>query len=255
MIDFTENIDSLETMVWNFILSSDNDMNELKPKNHASLSREELITMTLPKYFNDERRLETFKYALKFFKQHSKIPNRKELNSYLVLNNYFLDEDEFNDLYLFNLNDYNYDYLYKYVKAFVLLRNLNLTMFDIIAFLKTAAINPTNIDSITEKIRNDINGKLSVNFNANGNGLNFLDPMSHIQIPKKGTPSGFNFFNKTLGGGWNLKTLVVFQGRPKVGKCFSGETFITVRSKKTNKIERITISEFRSRFPNLDVHN
>ena len=218
MIDFTENIDSLEIMVWNFILSPDNDMNELKPQNHASLNRDELITMVQAKYFNNERRMETFKFALKFFKQYSKIPNKTELKSFLELNNYFLDDAEFDELYFFNLKDYNYDYLYKYVKSFILLRNLNLTMFDIIAYLKTSAINPDNIDSISEKIRNDINGKLSVSFNNNGQGLNFFDPKSHIQIPKIGTPSGFEFINKTQGGGWNLKTLVVFQGRPKVGK-------------------------------------
>jgi len=218
MIDFAENIDSLETMVWNFVLNPDNDMNELKPQNHASLTREELITMLLPKYFGSESRNETYKFALKFFKQYNKVPNRKELKSFLELNNYFIDESEFDELYLFNLRDYNYDYLYKYVKAFVLLRNLNLTMFDMIAYLKTASINPENIDAITDKIRNDINGKLAVSFNNAGHGLNFLDPKSHIQIPKIGTPSGFEFINKTQGGGWNLKTLVVFQGRPKVGK-------------------------------------
>ena len=32
MIDFTENIESLEKMVWNFIFNEDNDQNELKPK-------------------------------------------------------------------------------------------------------------------------------------------------------------------------------------------------------------------------------
>lgn len=218
VIDFTENIESLETMVWNFVLSSDNDKNELKPQNHSSLSREDLITMILPNYFNNERRMEVYKYALMFFKQYSKIPNKKELNSFLELNNYILAEDEIAELFMFNLKDYNYDYLYKYVKAFTLLRNLNITVVDIMSYLKTAAVNPDNIDSITEKVRNDINGKLSVSFSNSNQGLNFFDPASHIQIPKIGTPSGFDFINKTQGGGWNLKTLVVFQGRPKVGK-------------------------------------
>ena len=218
MIDFTENIDSLELMVWNFILNPDNDMTELRPKNHESLPREELITMVLPKYFNDESRQETYKYALKFFKQYNKIPNQKEIKSYLGLNNCFLQEDEIEELYQFNLKEYNYNYLYQYVKAFILLRNLNLTVVDIMSYLKTAAVNPDNINSITEKVRNEINNKLSINFNNVNNGLNFFDPKSHVQIPKIGTPSGFQFFDKALGGGWNLKTLVVFQGRPKVGK-------------------------------------
>jgi hypothetical protein len=68
MIDFTENIDSLETMVWNFILNPDNESTELRPKNHASLSREELIGLIAPKYFNGENRQESFKYALKFYR-------------------------------------------------------------------------------------------------------------------------------------------------------------------------------------------
>jgi replicative DNA helicase len=218
VVDFSENIDSLESMVWNFILNEDNDQSELKPQNHSSLTREELITMILPKYFNGENRMETYKFALKFYKQYSKIPNQKELISYLELNNCYIEPNDLEDLYLFNLKDYNYNYLYQYVKAFIMLRNLNVTVVDIMSFLKTASVNPENINSITEKIRNDINNKLSISFNNAGNGLNFFDPKSHIQIPKIGTPSGFEFFDKTLGGGWNLKTLVVFQGRPKVGK-------------------------------------
>ena len=81
MIDFAENIDSLETMVWNFVLNPDNDMSELKPQNHSSLTREELVTMIMPNYFSTEIRNETYKFSLKFFKQYNKIPNRKELNS------------------------------------------------------------------------------------------------------------------------------------------------------------------------------
>jgi replicative DNA helicase len=218
MIDFTENIDSLEKMVWNFILNSDNDLNDLKPSNHDSLRREELITMMKPSYFNDDDRQESFKVAVKFFKEYEKIPNKKELRSYLDLGNINLDEDEFSNLYAFNLNEYNYDYLYKYVRSFILLRNLNLTVFDLLTYLKTTPIDPGNIDKISEKIRNDISTKLALNFSSADTGLNFFNPESHIQISKSGSPTGFTFLDKVQGGGWNAKTLVVFQGRPKVGK-------------------------------------
>lgn len=218
MIDFTENIDSLEKMVWNFILHEDNENNELKPKNHDSLRREELFTMVKPSYFNEEGRQESFKLALKFFREYEKIPNRKELKSYLELTNTTIDDEEFDDLYSFNLREYNYDYLYKYVRSFILLRNLNLTVFDLLTYLKTTSIDPENIDKISEKVRNDISSKLAVNFSSGDTGLNFFNPEAHIQIPKTGSPTGFPFFDKCLGGGWNAKALVVFQGRPKVGK-------------------------------------
>lgn len=218
MIDFTENIDSLEKMVWNFILHEDNENNDLKPKNHDSLRREELITMLKPTYFNEDARQETFKLALKFFREYEKIPNRKELKSYLDLTNAHVDDEEFDDLYSFNLREYNYDYLYKYVRSFILLRNLNLTVFDLLTYLKTTSIDPENIDKISEKVRNDISSKLAINFSSGDTGLNFFNPEAHIQIPKTGNPTGFPFFDKCLGGGWNPKSLVVFQGRPKVGK-------------------------------------
>jgi hypothetical protein len=84
--------------------------------------------------------------------------------------------------------------------------------------LKTTNINPENIEQVIESVRNKINDKLSINFESGNTGLNFLNPMHHIQISKEGQPSGFKFFDKTQGGGWNPKTLIVFQGRPKVGK-------------------------------------
>ncbi len=218
MIDFTENIDSLEKMVWNFVLNEENDLNDLKPKNHDSLRREELITMIKPSYFNEETRSETFKSALKFFREYEKVPNRKELRSYLEIVHSNIDDEEFEDLYSFNLREYNYDYLYKYVRSFILLRNLNLTVFDLLTYLKTTSIDPDNIDKISEKVRNDISGKLAINFSSADTGLDFFNPESHIQLAKTGSPTGFPFFDKALGGGWNPKSLVVFQGRPKVGK-------------------------------------
>lgn len=218
MIDFTENIDSLEKMVWNFILSSKIDVNELKPTSHDSLRKEELMPMIKPSYFNDENRQESYKAALRFFKEYEKIPNHKELRSYLDLNNHSLSEQEFEELYEFNLNEYNYDYLYTYMRAFILLRNLNLTVFDLLTYLKTTSIDPKNIDKISEKVRNDISSKLAINFSSGDTGLSFFEAESHIQLAKTGSPTGFTFFDKALGGGWNPKSLVVFSGRPKVGK-------------------------------------
>ena len=218
MIDFTENIDSLEKMVWNFILNDEDIISEIRPKSHESLRREELIPMLRPTYFNEEVRQEAFKIAVKFFKEYEKIPNRRELKSYLDLTNSSITEDDFDDLYTFNLREYNYDYLYKYVRSFILLRNLNLTVFDLLTYLKTTTIDPDNIDKISEKVRNDISNKLAVNFSSGDNGLCFFNPESHIQLAKTGSPTGFPFFDKALGGGWNPKSLVVFQGRPKVGK-------------------------------------
>lgn len=218
MIDFAENLESLEKMVWNFILNPENENSDLRPSGDDSLSREELITQINPEFFGDDNFHDSYKLALKFFREFNKIPNRRELKSFLDLNTSGIEAKEFNELYEFNLKDYGYAFLYKYVKSFILLRTLNLTVLDLNVFLKTSKIDPDNIDSVTEKVRNDINNKLSMNFSSINQGLNFRDYLSHIQVAKDGSPTGFPFFDKTQGGGWNQGTLVVFQGRPKVGK-------------------------------------
>lgn len=217
MIDFG-NLEVLEKMVWNFILNDEINTNELRPTNGNYLSKEELINIISPKYFNDDNYKETFKLAYKFYKQYNKIPNKKELKSFIQISDLEISDEDFNTLYQFNLNDYNYDFLYKYVRSFILKNNLNYTLYDLFTYLKTSNIDPDNIDLVSEKVRNHINSKLSINFSSGDSGLNFFNLESHIQIPKNGNPSGFDFFDKTQGGGWNPKSLVVFQGRPKVGK-------------------------------------
>jgi replicative DNA helicase len=100
------------------------------------------------------------------------------------------------------------------------------------SYLKTTEINPENVEVITNEVREKFNDKLNVSFTSAESGLNFFNPESHIQLSKIGNPTGFKFFDKTLGGGWNPKTLVVFQGRPKVGKSMvlsniAGRAFVS----------------------------
>ena len=221
MIDFTENIDLLEKMVWNFVLNEANEEDWLKPVgDNEFMDRNDLITHIKSKNFHNEDLAESWSAASKFYREFNKIPNRKELRQLLEIKNSDIEDNVFEELYNFNLSDYNFNYLYKYVKAFILIRNLNVTVLELLTYLKTTNINPENIDQITERVRNDINDKLSIDFTSgqSGGGLNFLNPLHHIQSAKDGSPTGFKFFDKTQGGGWNEKSLVVFQGRPKGGK-------------------------------------
>tara|TARA_R110000868_G_scaffold75697_4_gene218308 strand:+ start:1901 stop:3406 length:1506 start_codon:yes stop_codon:yes gene_type:complete len=219
MIDFTENIELLEKMVWNFVLNPDSEDELLKPSNSEEyLDKTELITKIKSKYFSNDDLENAWRHASIFFKDHGKIPNKKELKMFMDIKNQDVDDLVYNEMYNYNLAEHNYNFLYKYVKAFVLLRGFNILLIDMLTTLKTTNINPENIEGVIDSVRNKMNEKLSISFDGNKNGLNFLNPMHHIQISKEGQKSGFKFFDKTQGGGWNPKTLIVFQGRPKVGK-------------------------------------
>ena len=218
MIDFKENIELLEKLVFNFILTEDDNDIIIKPKNYEALDNREIIPMIKAHYFNDDTIQKVYREVKKFFLEYKKIPTKNEIRAILDLANLDIPENKFNALFEVDLKQYSYDFLYKYSKAFVFYKNLNEVVIDTLSFLKTTEINPDNVELITNDVRTKFNDKLNLSFTSSESGLNFFNPYDHIQLSKIGTPTGFKFFDKVLDGGWNPKTLVVFQGRPKVGK-------------------------------------
>ena len=218
MIDFKENIELLERIIFNFVLTEDDNDTVIKPKNYDSLDKREIIPMIKANYFNDDTLQRLYRESKKFFLEYKKVPTKNELRELANLANLDLPEDKFNKVFAVDLTSYNYDFLFKYTKAFIFYKNLNESVIDVLSYLKTTDINPENVELITNEVRSKFNDKLNVSFTNAESGLDFFNPVDHVQLSKIVNPTGFKFFDKTLGGGWNPKTLVVFQGRPKVGK-------------------------------------
>ena len=232
MIDFKENIELLEKIIFNFVLTEDDNDVVIKPKNYDSLDKREVIPMIKAHYFNDDTLQRLYREAKKFFLEYKKVPTRNELRELANLANLDLPSAKFDKVFEVDLTSYNYDFLFKYTKSFIFYKNLNESVIDVLTYLKTTDINPDNVEIITDEVRAKFNDKLNVSFTSADSGLNFFNPVDHIQLSKAGNPTGFKFFDKTLGGGWNPKTLVVFQGRPKVGKSMvlsniAGRSFLS----------------------------
>lgn len=218
MIDYKENIELLEKVIFNFLIIDDDNDVIIKPKNYDGVDKMDLVAMAKSYFFIDDLRQKAFREIKKYINTYHRFPSKGEIRDVLNIANINIDESEFKELLEVDLKNYSYDFLYTYTKAFILLRNLNSSMTDTLTYLKTTDIKPDNIDYVVNEVRNSVNDKLNLSFSKRGKGLNFADPSSHKQSLKSGTPSGFPFIDKVLGGGWNEKTIVVFQGRPKVGK-------------------------------------
>lgn len=218
VIDFKENIELLEKLIFNFILMPDDNEIVIKPKNVEDLDKREVIAAIKPHYFNDDTLQRIYRETKKFFLEYKKIPSKNEIRELANLANLDIPTDKFDKLFDIDLHSFSYEFLIKYTKSFVLLKNLNEVTIETLSYLKTAEINPDNIAIITNEVRTKFSEKLNLSFTSTDSGLNFFNAAHHIQLSKVGTPTGFPFFNKVLDGGWNPKTLVIFQGRPKVGK-------------------------------------
>ena len=151
MIDFIENIELLEKMVWNFVLNPNADDDLLKPSNSEEyLDKADLMKKIKAKYFTNDDLQVTWKYATLYYNDHGKIPTKKELKMFMGVKNEVIDDLILDEIYNYNLSDHNYSFLYKYIKAFVLLRGFNILLIDMLTTLKTTNINPENIEQVIE---------------------------------------------------------------------------------------------------------
>ena len=218
VIDFKENIELLEKLIFNFVLTEDDNDVIIKPKNYDALDKREVIPLIKAHYFNDDTLQKVYRVAKKSFMEYKRIPTRNEIKDQCALSGVILSDAKFAGLFEIDLRSYNYDFLYKYTKAYIFYKNLNESVIDVLSFLKTADVNPENVEIITNDVREKFNSRLNVSLTNAESGLDFFNPNDHLQLSKAGNPTGFPFFDKVLDGGWNPKTLVIFQGRPKVGK-------------------------------------
>ena len=246
MINLKENIDVLEKIIVKYLVTDDSEY-RLYDDNNQTVDRNKLIRIIQFNFFNNEVIGEIFSVIKKFNHEYGKTPNEEEIWQMLKIKNLEISKDEFNLVFGININSYTPDFLYKYLKTFVLTNGLNASLTSVLTEVKTKDVNPNNIDELFDYVRGEINQSLDVDITNEGIGLSIKDPKSHIQYTKCTISTGFPFFDKVLGGGWEMKTFIVVQGRPKVGKCASQNTKITVRNKMTQLIETLSFKEFIDR--------
>ena len=217
MINLKDNIDVLEKVIVKYLVTDDSEY-RLYDENNQTVDRNKLIRIIQHEFFNNDVIAEIFSTLKKFNSDYGKVPNEEEIWQMLKIKNLEISKDEFNLIFGININKFTPDFLYKYLRTFVLTNGLNSSLNSVMVEIKTKDVNPDNIAELFDYVRGEINQSLDVDITNEGMGLNIKDPKSHIQYTKCTITTGFPFIDKILGGGWEKKTFIVFQGRPKVGK-------------------------------------
>ena len=217
MISFSENIEANEKVILKYMTTSDADY-ALRNENNELINREKLIRLIMPNFFVNESLSEIFKTIRQFLTEYGKIPNHDEVWQMLKIRNSEISKDEIDIIFGLNMSRYSQDFFYKYLKTFVLKGNLEKTLMGVMAHVKVHDVSPDNIDEVFDFVRTEVSTSLNIDMTTDNMGLSIYDPKSHIQNTKNTRSTGFPFLDRVLGGGWEPKTLIVFQGRPKVGK-------------------------------------
>jgi hypothetical protein len=108
MIDFKENIELLERLIFNFVLTEDDDEIVIKPKNYDTIDKREMIMMVKPHYFNDDVLQRLYREAKKFFIEYKKIPTKNEIRDLANLSNFDIPPAKFDEIFAVDLKNRTY---------------------------------------------------------------------------------------------------------------------------------------------------
>lgn len=247
MLSVSENIEASEKIIIKYLTTTDDEY-KLTNENNESISREKLLLRIKPSFFVNQTLEEVCRAMKSYYSEFGRIPTPDEVWQVLKIRNAEVSKDELDLVFGLKMSGYGKDFFYKQLKTFVLKGNLESTLMGIMAHVKTQEISPDTIDEVFDFVRNEVGTSLNIDMTNENRGLSIYDPKSHIQLTKHTRSTGFPFIDKVLGGGWEPATLIVFEGRPKIGKCCVKSSLITVRNKKTQLVETITYDEFISRF-------
>ena len=217
MLNFAENIEANEKVILKYLVTDDGEY-QLRNENNELISRDKLLKMIKPTFFSNETLEEICRTMKSFYSEFGKIPNHDEIRQLLKIRNSEIAKEEIDIIFGLNMSRYSQDFFYKYLKTFVLKGNLESTLMGVMSHVKTHDVSPDNIDQVFDFVRTEVSTSLNIDMTTDNMGLSVYDPKSHIQLSKKTRSTGFPFLDRVLGGGWEPKTLIVFQGRPKVGK-------------------------------------
>lgn len=215
MINIKNNLDVADKVIINYLVKTDADY-ELYDEMNNPLDRYKILRLINSNYFINPIPREIFTIIKSYYKDHARIPRVREIIEKAELDFYDISEETIKVYFDLNLPEYAPDFVHKYLRAFVIRGQLDYRLTTVAAKLKTEQVDVDNIEGMFDFVKEQFSS-IDLEFTDSSKGLDVSDPRSHIQVDVSKKSTGFAFLDKVLGG-WEPKTLTVFQGRPKVGK-------------------------------------
>jgi replicative DNA helicase len=160
-----------------------------------------------------------------FYKKYSQAPTEHQLTEVARMKQEFgeekfatLDRDKLRLIYDIDLNAYDKAWLLESIQTWVKVRRLVSQTHQWVQWLKlTKRLNSENVDDAMSMARSIFSDGLLVNFDFD-EGLDFFDADAHVINAEYTVPTGYDYLDKTTGGGWSEGALYVVAGASGVGK-------------------------------------
>jgi hypothetical protein len=193
-------------------------------------------------FFKNSSFGEIHRIAKMFWEKYREIPSREQIKESVKLEgSEKVTPSEIDAIYDITLSSYQEDWLTETTECFIEYKNLTKSAVDAVQYIQKTPVTAENIKEVINTFKNIVVERNNLDFSFD-EGLDFFNPENHKQLTHHTFRSGFPFIDTVLGGGFSAKSLYIFMGQPKVGKCFSGN--IKVRNKLTGEILHVGVEDF-----------
>ena len=186
---------------------------------HYLMERRELTNIVKPRFFESEDIKKTYELSIEFMEKYGSTPSKSQITELAKMKGIGEDlpHSKLELIFETNLKDYDSDWLDESARSWIEYKNLDLSVYDLISYLKTTKINAENISDVVQTAKGIINDRNNIQFGFD-EGLDFFNPDSHTQPSSDTFSSGYSYIDLVLGGGFYSKALFCFIGEMKIGK-------------------------------------
>lgn len=184
---------------------------------HEIIRNEEYLNTSTVRFFDDEVIRRVFPLVKEFTQKYHETPTRAQVEEIVKMQGSDVTPGQIESLWKVDMQQYDEAWLRDNTETFIEYKNLDLSIEDVITYMRTTSVNAENIKETVNKIKEMIQERNSIDFSFN-DGSDFYTPESHKAPAMSTFSSGFKFIDTISGGGFAAKTLSVFVGQAKIGK-------------------------------------
>jgi predicted ATP-dependent serine protease len=186
---------------------------------HYLMSQRELTNIVKPRFFESDDIKKSYELSVEFIQKYGAAPTKAQLVEVAKMRGMGEDltEGKLELLFETDLKNYEEDWLTESARSWIEYKNLDLSVYDLISYLKTTKINAENVTDVVQTAKSIINDRNNIQFGFD-EGLDFFNPASHLQPTSDTFSTGFPYMDLVLGGGFYSKALFCFIGEMKIGK-------------------------------------
>jgi replicative DNA helicase len=169
------------------------------------------------RFFDDEVIRKVFPHVKEFRDKYRETPTCPQVLEIVRMKGIDVSPPQIEALWKIDMHEYDEDWLRDNTETFIEYKNLDLSIEDVVTYMRTTTVNAENIKETVNKVKQMVQEKNSIDFTFD-EGSDFFDAGSHKQLEYSSFSSGYPFMDLVAGGGFSSKTLSIFVGQAKIGK-------------------------------------